>query len=134
LLALLFTQEVDFKPDAAKQTRGLRLIIEQLEVGRVFCAVDGNKIVGMVSILFTVSTAEGGRAALLEDLIVRPEFRGQGIGKQLLNEAISGARSAGCLRLTVLTDAINDRAQSLYQQAGFIRSTMVPLRLSLAVC
>jgi hypothetical protein len=63
LLFLLFTQEADFQPDDEKQSRALRLIIEQPEVGRILCAIEGDTIVGMVSLLYTISTAEGGRAA-----------------------------------------------------------------------
>src|SRR5437868_11974483 len=91
LLALLFAQEADFKPDADRQARGLRLIIEQPEVGRIYCATNGDRITGMVSILFTVSTAEGGRAAWLEDMIVDPDQRGRGIVERLLSSAIGGA-------------------------------------------
>ncbi|MDD5559429.1 GNAT family N-acetyltransferase [Candidatus Methylomirabilis sp.] len=131
LLLLLFAQEADFKPDTERQARGLRLIVEQPEVGCIYCATDGDRIVGMVSILFTVSTAEGGRAAWLEDMIVHPSRRGQGIGERLLHGAISGARAAGCSRVTLLTDATNSSAMRFYGRAGFIRSQMIPFRLSL---
>ncbi|HZQ46960.1 MAG TPA: GNAT family N-acetyltransferase [Verrucomicrobiae bacterium] len=131
LLILLFTQEADFTPDVERQSRGLRLIIEQPNIGRIYCACDGDNVVGMVSILFTVSTAEGGRAAWLEDMIVHPDWRGQGIGERLLNEAVSGVRAAGCTRVTLLTDATNSSAVRFYQRAGFTRSQMVPFRLSL---
>lgn len=131
LLAILFTQEVDFKPSARKQARGLRLLLEQPEVGRVYCATEGNKVIGMVSILFTVSTAEGGRAAWLEDMVVHPTRRGQQIGRRLLREAIRGARVAGCRRITLLTDATNKPAMRFYERSGFARSRMVPFRLDL---
>jgi len=85
----------------------------------------------MVSILFTVSTAEGGRAAWLEDMIVHPGRRGQGIGERLLDEAKSGARAAGCSRITLLTDASNNAAMRFYGRAGFVCSEMVPMRMSL---
>lgn len=131
LLSLLFAQEADFQPDATRQARGLRLIIGQPEVGRIFCATHGDSIVGMVSILFTVSTAEGGRAAWLEDMIIHPSRRGQGIGDQLLRQAVSEARAAGCRRITLLTDTNNSSAMRFYGRAGFVRSLMVPFRLSL---
>lgn len=118
-------------PDAERQARGLRLIVERPEVGRIYCATDGYNIVGMVSILFTVSTAEGGRAAWLEDMVVHSSLRGQGIGERLLHEAIGGARAAGCSRITLLTDATNSSAMRFYGRAGFVRSQMVPFRLSL---
>ena len=84
LLAWLFAQEADFTPDAAKQERGLRLILEQSAVGQIYCAEAGEVVVGMVSLLFTVSTAEGGQAAWLEDMVVHPDWRGRGIGSRLL--------------------------------------------------
>ncbi len=131
LLSILFEQEADFQPDAERQARGLRLIIEQPEVGRIYCATNGDSIVGMVSILFTVSTAEGGRVVWMEDLIAHPDRRRQGIGEWLLQEAILGARTAGCRRITLLTDATNDSAMRFYGRAGFVRSQMVPFRLKL---
>lgn len=129
LLFLLFTQEADFEPDRDKQARALHLILQQPDTGCILCAVDGDTIVGMVSVLYTVSTAEGGRAGWLEDLIVHPSRRGRGVGEQLLNAAIAEAQRTGCLRLTLLTDSGNDAAQRLYVRAGFARSQMLPMRL-----
>ena len=131
LLALLFAQEADFTPNLQHQSRALEMIIGQPEVGRIFCAVASGSVIGMVSILFTVSTAEGGRAAWLEDLIVHPGHRGAGIGERLLQTAIAGAKTAGGTRITLLTDATNHAAQKFYGRAGFVRSQMVPLRLKL---
>lgn len=132
MLGWLFGQEADFTPDHEKQERGLRMILERGETGRIFCAEhpdDG--VVGMVSILFSVSTAEGGRVAWLEDMIVHPDWRGSGIGGRLLREAIADAKDAGCLRITLLTDLTNGRAMEFYSRSGFARSEMVPFRLKL---
>ncbi len=83
----------------------------------------------MANLLFTVSTALGGRAAILEDLIVRREFRGQGIGTLLLSAALAYAKDNGCLRVTLLTDADNESAISFYRRHQFEVSPMIPLRL-----
>ena len=131
LLALLFAQEEDFTPDTERQARGLGMIIGQPEVGRIYCARDGDCVAGMVSILFTVSTAEGAGAAVLEDMVVHPSRRGEGIGKRLLDEAILRAREAGCKRITLLTDFTNQCAMRFYGRAGFVRSGMAPFRLTL---
>jgi ribosomal protein S18 acetylase RimI-like enzyme len=131
LLSLLFAQEADFKPGARRQSRGLRLILDQPEVGLIYCATKGKSVIGMVSILFTVSTAEGGSAAWLEDMVVHPDWRGKSIGGQLLHEAINRARATGCARITLLTDSTNISAIHFYEKAGFIRSGMIPLRLHL---
>ena len=131
LLDLLFTQEAEFQPDRAAQTRGLMQIIDNPEVGRILIARQGSDIVGMVNLLFTVSTALGARVALLEDMVVHSEFRGSGIGSALLQYAIAFARSVGCQRITLLTDRTNVLAQRFYQRHGFVLSEMIPLRLSL---
>jgi ribosomal protein S18 acetylase RimI-like enzyme len=131
LLGILFAEEAEFMPDPQKQARGLRLILEDPASGWTCVAREGARVLGMVSVLRTVSTAEGGPAGLLEDLVVRPECRGRGIGSRLLAYAIEQARADGLLRLTLLTDAANERAQRLYERAGFRLSGMRPMRLSL---
>lgn len=131
LLALLFTQEADFTADTAKQARGLQLILDEPARGCLLVARAGEEHLGMVNLLFTVSTACGAPVALLEDLIVRPEARGCGIGDALLRAAIDSARNAGCARITLLTDDDNLTAQRFYTRHGFVHSAMRPLRLDL---
>ncbi len=133
LLALLFTQEVEFAPDPAKQARGLRLILTDPARGTLLVVEDAGQIVGIVSVLFTVSTFLGARVGLLEDMIVHPDQRGRGYGGRLLASAIAEARNAGCQRITLLTDAANIEAKAFYQRAGFTESTMTPMRLSLSL-
>jgi ribosomal protein S18 acetylase RimI-like enzyme len=129
LLALLFDQEAEFRPDSALQAEGVRQIIEFPERGRILALREGQSVIGMVNLLFTVSTALGGRVAILEDMVVRPECRSRGAGSILLEAALALARSSGCLRITLLTDTENEPAQRFYKRHGFIRSDMIPMRL-----
>jgi len=129
LLALLFDQEAEFRPDRGLQESGLRQIIDFPERGRILALREGKTVIGMVNLLFTVSTALGGQVAILEDLVVRPECRSKGAGSMLLEAALAFARSSGCLRLTLLTDSANEPAQRFYKKHGFSRSDMVPMRL-----
>ena len=131
LLGQLFEQEAEFTPDSAKQETALKLIFSDPARGRLFVARDGRRVVAMASLLFTVSTAAGGRAAWFEDLVVRPEYRKQGIGAKLLEYVIGQARAEGVLRITLLTDMQNERAQALYRRVGFVGSPMKPMRLKL---
>jgi GNAT superfamily N-acetyltransferase len=132
LLGYLFKQEADFGPSPAKQRRALELILAQPFLGRLFVLSRGKKVLGMVSLLFTISTAEGGKAAWLEDLVVRPDHRGHGLGTRLLRGAVAWARKEGITRITLLTDADNVGARGLYLRHGFSASAMQPLRLHLA--
>jgi len=131
LLGMLFSQEAEFVPDDTKQTRALEKILSDESVGRIHVARDGGKVVGMASLIYGISTAEGGLAASFEDLVVLPGHRGKGIGKALLRHVIAEARKQGVLRLTLLTDRQNERAQALYRKLGFVDSTMKAMRLKL---
>jgi ribosomal protein S18 acetylase RimI-like enzyme len=64
-------------------------------------------------------------------MIVHPDWRGRGVGQQLLAHAISEAKGAGCSRVTLLTDQTNVDAMRFYRRAGFESSQMVPFRLRL---
>lgn len=132
LLATLFAQEAEFTPNPEANQRGLAKIINDPGIGAILVARKGHQVIGMVNLLFTISTALGEPVALLEDMVVFPDARGQGVGSQLLTEAITFARQQGCQRITLLTDHDNMTAQGFYAKQGFTRSNMVPMRVSLA--
>ena len=131
LLGLLFSQEREFSPDSEKQREALEAILADRSRGRIFVAREGSELVGMASLLYTVSTAEGGKAALFEDLIVDPKHRRKGVGSKLVSYVIQQARAEGILRITLLTDLENDTALGLYRKLGFVDSPMQPMRLHL---
>lgn len=131
LLSILFTQEAEFQPDTVAQQRGLNAILSDPALGEILVARQNGQIVGMVNVLYSISTALGARVALLEDMVVVPAMRGSGLGSQLLVAAIKHAKQRGCLRITLLTDADNYAAQAFYQKQGFEKSSMIPLRCNL---
>ena len=129
MLGELFSQESDFRPDKERQIRGLRLIFEQPSRGRVFVLRRNGAIVGMINLLFTISTAEGGFVILLEDLVVHKEYQAKGYGSKLLDHAIDFAKKKNFLRITLLTDRPENVAQEFFRRHGFVESTMIPMRL-----
>jgi len=129
LLGLLLAQEIDFAPDPEKQFRALREILSDASIGRIYVVREGANVVAMANLLYTVSTAEGGKAAWLEDVIVRPDRRGRGLGRMLLEHLAARAQSEGVLRITLLADTDNARAHALYERLGFRFSAMRPMRL-----
>ncbi|MDD2759115.1 MAG: GNAT family N-acetyltransferase [Methylomonas sp.] len=131
LLAELFRQEAEFSPDSGTQARGLRSIVENPAIGHIFVVKQQDRAIAMVSLLYSVSTALGGRVAWLEDMVVGAESRTSGIGSALLQHALEYARRNGCLRVTLLTDRDNQAAQRFYQRQGFSASEMLPMRLLL---
>ena len=129
LVMELMEEEADFEPDRRKQEHGLRLILEQPNRGRIFVLRNDHQIIGMVNVLFTLSTAEGGMVILLEDLIIRPEHRACGYGGQLMDYVIEFAREKDFKRITLLTDRVSQPSQRFFEHHGFVYSEMIPMRL-----
>tara|TARA_R110002049_G_scaffold221841_14_gene393338 strand:+ start:495 stop:953 length:459 start_codon:yes stop_codon:yes gene_type:complete len=131
LLDLLFEQELEFKPNLEAQLRGLKLIINNPNIGKIIVARDNDEIIGMVNMLYTVSTALGERVGMLEDMVITKSARGLGIGSKLIEFALGYAEQQGCKRITLLTDHDNEAAHSFYQKHGFSRSSMIVFRKSM---
>ena len=128
LLAELFMLESDFKPEREKQIAGLRLILDDPAVGQVFVLRVGGSVAGMANALFTVSTAEGCRVVLLEDVIVNAAYRRTGLGRQLVEHILAWAAANGLPRVTLLADRDNAPALAFYERMGFEYSAMRVLR------
>ncbi len=131
MLAELFTLESDFQPDPAKQLRGLLTILDEPELGKLFVVRVDGKVAGMANALITISTAEGARALLLEDVIVLREYRGNGLGQKLVEYVLNWAKLRGMVRVTLLADRDNQPALDFYRKRGFSSSNMTVLRKSL---
>jgi ribosomal protein S18 acetylase RimI-like enzyme len=127
LLKELFHIETDFSFNAKKQRAGLRRLLHEHNAV-ILVAQRETLIVGMCTVQTVISTAEGGRAGLLEDMIVHDKFRRQGIGKQLLAAAEKWAAVHELSRLTLLADIINEPALKFYESQGWQKTNMVCLR------
>jgi len=131
LLMDLFDTEGDFEPNYSKQENGLKLVIGHPNRGRILVIKSSTKIIGMVNMLFTISTAEGGLALTLEDFIIHPMNRGMGYGKLLLNTVKDFAKNKDFKRITLLTDKISEESQRFFKDQGFNFSKMIPMRMYL---
>jgi GNAT superfamily N-acetyltransferase len=131
LLTILFSQDIEFEPNREKQYEGLFQIINHPAIGEILVLKGDGKIIGMVSLLYSISTALGGKVAILEDMVIEPSFRNLGLGSELLKTAIEFAEERKCLRITLLTDFDNETAIHFYENFNFSKSSMIPMRLVL---
>jgi ribosomal protein S18 acetylase RimI-like enzyme len=128
LLNALFAQEADFQPDRARQARGLALILNHPGHGRLLVLEQEGEVFGMVNLLLSISTVEGGWVATLEDFVLDPARRGCGHGQRLMDAALALLREIGCTRITLLSDLDNHRGRHFYERNGFVPSAMGPMR------
>jgi len=82
-------------------------------------ALDGEEVVGWCDIRRHFFPSHAHRGSLGMGLL--PGFRGQGLGRRLIEAAISGAREAGMVRIEFGVHADNARAIRLYERVGFVK-------------
>ncbi|WP_304546442.1 GNAT family N-acetyltransferase [Sulfurimonas microaerophilic] len=128
LLKELFTQEKEFVYKKGLHKKALKKILENKKMGRIFVYKIEDKIVGMVSILFSYSTALGGKVGIIEDMIVESDYRGIGVGNALLEHLMYYVKKKRLKRVTLLSDADNSIAHKLYKKYGMKHSQMVVFR------
>lgn len=131
LLDQLFSLEVEFTPNKKLQKKGLKKIIESDSLGDIFIAIKDETTVAMINILYSYSTALGAPVALLEDMIVDQDHRGEQVATRLVVYVKEYLKEHGFKRVTLLTDSDNTKAQNFYKKCGFESSTMVPYRIQL---
>ena len=57
--------------------------------------------------------------ALMEDLFVQEEFRGQGLGKQMVKAAVEEAKKEGCYKVICTSRYEREQVHKMYQNLGF---------------
>ena len=85
----------------------------------IFLAYVDEDVVGIATCFVGFSTFTARPLINIHDLAVLPEYRGQGIGRFLLDAVESAARERGCARVTLEVLENNLQAKRLYEAAGF---------------
>ena len=128
LIERLFMLEPDFRFDAGRARRGLDLLLAREDAAALWVAELDGQVIGMCSAQIVISTAEGGLAAWVEDVVVRPELRGAGIGRRLLAAVSAWAMRRGISRLQLLADAENAIALGFYRRLDWQTTRLICLR------
>ncbi|OIQ88064.1 mycothiol acetyltransferase [mine drainage metagenome] len=132
LLDELFSIEQDFQPNTERQIRGMALLLQHPNRAAIKVARnEAGQIIGMVSAQLVISTAEGAPSAWVEDMVVRDGWRGQGIGRGLLDSLMEWARSKGATRAQLLVDLDNEPALGYYQHLGWQTTRLGARRMML---
>jgi len=78
----------------------------------------GGEVAGFALYFHNFSTFSGRRGLYLEDLYVRPAYRGEGVGKGLLIHVAELAAARGCGRMEWAVLNWNRRAVGFYESLG----------------
>jgi len=107
-LDLVVISEADLRRDGFGPDPRFRALIAEWD----------GQIAGYAVFFEIYSTWEGRAALLLEDLFVREEFRGKGIGTALLKQVARLAQDEGCFGLRWEVRDWNEAAVELYKAMG----------------
>jgi GNAT superfamily N-acetyltransferase len=110
-----------------------RALIEADEAdGMLLVARDGDGTpIGFATVGWKWASTRGARIAVMEDLFVDPDARGQGAADALIRACADRARRHGAPVLTWITAPDNRRAQAVYNRSGAAAGTWLEYELEL---
>ena len=113
----------DFNAEFATPTPGVGVLAERLGPllggAATIALLAGDPPCGVALVTLRSNVWYDGPVALLDELYVRPELRGQGIGSALLGRACAVVRERGARLFEVNVDEGDTGARRFYERHGF---------------
>jgi len=117
-LLALFQEFAEFEKLPELMTNSVQQMQIEKEYINGFVALsETNKIIGFVTFFFAYYTWKG-KSMYMDDLYVKSNFRGKGIGFKLINSVIDYAKSEKCNKLRWQVSEWNKPAIKFYQNLG----------------
>jgi ribosomal protein S18 acetylase RimI-like enzyme len=118
VLISLFKEFALFEKLPEKMTNSVEQMLREKEYLTGFVAVNtADEIVGYATYFFGYYTWIG-KSLYMDDLYVRPNFRGVGVGTKLISEVIAFAKAEKCKKLRWQVSEWNQPAIDFYKSLG----------------
>jgi ribosomal protein S18 acetylase RimI-like enzyme len=88
-------------------------------LGRAWRIEAGGHVAGYLVVTFGYSLEFHGRDAFVDELYLREEFRGHGLGRRAIEVAEAECRASGIAALHLEVERKNTPAQAFYRRMGF---------------
>ena len=98
----------------------LDLFLEHPDLGFVWMAFDEKGVAGICVVCYAISTSMGAVVAKLDDVSVKPDKRGKGVGSELLSQLKQQLRKESVNRIDVAVHMENPAARRFYEKLGFV--------------
>ncbi len=90
---------------------------EDQDIFNCLVATSGNEIIGFATYFFSYYSWTG-KAIYLDDLYVKNDYRGKGIGNTLFDRVIEIGKSESCFKMKWQVSNWNAKAQEFYKSRG----------------
>ena len=104
---------------AALAEKNLNLFLHNPELGRVWMIHYHGEIAGYMIVCFCFSFEFGGRTAFLDELYLKQQYRGKGLGNKAIDFVLEEAKSLGLQAVHLEVEQHNKKGRALYQSKGF---------------
>jgi len=89
---------------------------------RLYVAVAQGQVVGTFAMLIMENLAHfGAPSAVIEDMVVHPDWQGRGIGTSMVEHALRVCGENRCYKLALSSGLRRERAHAFYESLGFER-------------
>jgi ribosomal protein S18 acetylase RimI-like enzyme len=105
--------------DPPRTTAAIAELLADPSLGRIALIEEGTETIGYVVVTFGFSLEFHGRDALVDELYLRGDHRGRGLGSRTIAWVESLCRSLSIRFLHLEVDHENARAKALYHRLGF---------------
>ena len=112
------TDGVDHSIPVSNMEKTFNLLMEGLDFAKAYVCEKNNKTVRYILLALTYSNEAGGMVVWLDEIYVKPEFRSQGIGSELIDFVIEKYKNKISRFRLEITES-NIGAKKLYLSKGF---------------
>lgn len=103
---------------------GLTPLLSENQHGVVLVAEE-EEIIGYSILTWGWGIESGGMEALMDEMLIHPSRRGEGIGERLLQATLERAKHVGVKVVFLETESDNPRSRKLYSKLGFEEETSI---------
>ncbi|WP_307843864.1 GNAT family N-acetyltransferase [Priestia endophytica] len=100
-------------------------LIKEPTLGKQFVIEKENEFVGFATLYFTFSTTKVKKVSILNDLFIREDYRGKGLGEKLFEFALAYSQNNDYAVMNWKTASDNKTAQSLYNKKGGVNTNNI---------
>ncbi|MEA5466691.1 GNAT family N-acetyltransferase [Leptothoe sp. PORK10 BA2] len=128
-----FHQFEDVNLSEQQRAAALKMLLENAEMGGIWLICCNSQIVGYIALCIGYSIEFAGKDAFVDEFYIRSDYRGKGLGKQVLNQIKLLAQAQGIQALHLEVARSNIKAQRLYAYANFeVREKYVLMSVKLS--